>query len=67
MLAFGMVMRSVRTESSLLKDKRSRGNARRIQTRGDGGRGEGSTAGELMPSELYHQGMYEDKVTPMLG
>ena len=37
MHAFGVVMRSVRTQSSLLKGKGSRGKARRVQTRGDGG------------------------------
>ena len=39
MLAFGVAMRSLFTECSLLKGKGSRGKARRIQTRGDGGRG----------------------------
>ena len=39
MLAFGVAMRSVSTESSLLKGKGSRGTAMRVQTRGDGGRG----------------------------
>ena len=38
MHAFGVAMRSVSTESLLLKEKGSRDKARRVQTRGDGGR-----------------------------
>ena len=38
MLAFGVAMWSVPTESSLLKSKGTRGKARAVQTRGDGGR-----------------------------
>ena len=41
MLAFGVAMHSVPTESSLLKSTGSRGKAKRVQTRGDEGNGVG--------------------------
>ena len=58
MRAFGVAMRSVPTESSLLKSKGSRGKARRVQTRGDEGSGVWWTAGYLRPP--YNYGLFNN-------